>query len=109
MPNRRAMPPVPARATRQTRTTIGCSDSFPDSVRPPAGGAKFPRFVARNQRLDANHGRRRTARFIIEQTVDMFQTKSLDRILAESEKRNALKRTLGPGALVSLGVGAVIG
>jgi basic amino acid/polyamine antiporter, APA family len=41
--------------------------------------------------------------------VDLFQTKSLDRILAESEDRNALKRTLGPGALVALGIGAVIG
>jgi APA family basic amino acid/polyamine antiporter len=41
--------------------------------------------------------------------VDLFQTKSLDRILAESESQNALKRSLGPGALVALGVGAVIG
>jgi len=41
--------------------------------------------------------------------VDLFQTKSLARILAESAERNALKRTLGPGALIALGVGAVIG
>jgi APA family basic amino acid/polyamine antiporter len=41
--------------------------------------------------------------------VDLFQTKPLDRILAESESQNALKRSLGPGALVALGVGAVIG
>jgi APA family basic amino acid/polyamine antiporter len=41
--------------------------------------------------------------------VDLFQTKPLDRILAESESNNALKRSLGPGALVALGVGAVIG
>jgi len=43
------------------------------------------------------------------QIVDLFQTKSLDRILAESESQNALKRSLGPCALVALGVGAVIG
>ena len=42
-------------------------------------------------------------------TVTPFQTKPLDRILSESEDTNALKRTLGPGALISLGVGAVIG
>jgi APA family basic amino acid/polyamine antiporter len=41
--------------------------------------------------------------------VDLFQTKPLDRILAESESQNNLKRSLGPGALVALGVGAVIG
>jgi APA family basic amino acid/polyamine antiporter len=43
------------------------------------------------------------------ETVDLFQTKPLDRILAESESQNVLKRSLGPGALVALGVGAVIG
>ena len=42
-------------------------------------------------------------------TVDLFETKPLDRILAESENRNELKRTLGPGALIALGVGAVVG
>ena len=41
--------------------------------------------------------------------MDLFQTKPLDRILAEAESQNALKRSLGPGALVALGVGAVIG
>ncbi|HKA01773.1 MAG TPA: amino acid permease [Candidatus Solibacter sp.] len=41
--------------------------------------------------------------------MDLFQTKPLDRILAESDSQNALKRSLGPGALVALGVGAVIG
>ncbi len=41
--------------------------------------------------------------------MDLFQTKPLDRILAEAEGRNALKRTLGPGALIALGIGAVIG
>jgi len=41
--------------------------------------------------------------------VDLFQTKPLDRILAESDSQNALKRSLGPGALIALGVGAVIG
>src|SRR5437016_1201245 len=49
------------------------------------------------------------ARSIIWSIVDLFQTKPLDRILAESESQNALKRSLGPGALVALGVGAVIG
>ena len=51
-------------------------------------------------------GRRRRK---IGETVDLFQTKPLDRILAESESQNNLKRSLGPGALVALGVGAVIG
>jgi APA family basic amino acid/polyamine antiporter len=41
--------------------------------------------------------------------VDLFQTKSLDRILAESAGRNELKRSLGPVALIALGVGAVVG
>src|SRR5215813_5199157 len=41
--------------------------------------------------------------------MDLFRTKSLDRILADSDTRNALKRSLGPGALVALGIGAVIG
>src|SRR5215467_3914536 len=41
--------------------------------------------------------------------MDLFRTKSLDRILAESDGHNALKRSLGPGALVALGIGAVIG
>jgi basic amino acid/polyamine antiporter, APA family len=41
--------------------------------------------------------------------MGMFATKPLERILAESDEKNALKRTLGPMALVALGVGAVIG
>ena len=41
--------------------------------------------------------------------MDLFQTKPLERILLESEGQNALRRSLGPGALVALGVGAVIG
>jgi APA family basic amino acid/polyamine antiporter len=41
--------------------------------------------------------------------MDLFATKPLDRILAESEENNALKRSLGPVALVALGVGAVVG
>jgi APA family basic amino acid/polyamine antiporter len=41
--------------------------------------------------------------------MDLFRTKPLDRILAESDGHNALQRSLGPGALVALGVGAVIG
>jgi APA family basic amino acid/polyamine antiporter len=50
-----------------------------------------------------------TLRSIIHCIVDLFQTKPLSRILAESESQNALKRSLGPGSLVALGVGAVIG
>ena len=41
--------------------------------------------------------------------MDLFQTKSLDRILAESDSKNELKRSLGPVALIALGVGAVVG
>jgi len=39
----------------------------------------------------------------------LFATKPLDRILAEAEGAHALKRTLGPTALVALGIGAIIG
>jgi APA family basic amino acid/polyamine antiporter len=41
--------------------------------------------------------------------VDLFRTKPLERILAESESKNALQRTLGPVALVALGIGAIVG
>jgi hypothetical protein len=41
--------------------------------------------------------------------VDLFRTRPLERILAESESKNALQRSLGPFALVALGVGAVVG
>ncbi|HEY1341757.1 MAG TPA: amino acid permease, partial [Bryobacteraceae bacterium] len=41
--------------------------------------------------------------------VDLFRTKPLERILAEAETKNALRRSLGPVALVSLGVGAIVG
>jgi APA family basic amino acid/polyamine antiporter len=41
--------------------------------------------------------------------VNLFATKPLERILAESENKNALKRSLGPLELVALGVGAVVG
>ncbi len=43
-------------------------------------------------------------------TLSLFATKSLDRIIAESEAgEHKLKRTLGPMSLVSLGIGAIIG
>jgi basic amino acid/polyamine antiporter, APA family len=42
--------------------------------------------------------------------LNLFATKPLERILAESqESEHSLRRSLGPGALVALGVGAVIG
>src|SRR5438128_3818894 len=41
--------------------------------------------------------------------MSLFATKPLSRILAESEGEHALKRTLGPVQLVSLGIGAIIG
>ena len=41
--------------------------------------------------------------------MDLFATKPIDRILAESVEHNALRRTLGPGALIALGVGAIVG
>ena len=41
---------------------------------------------------------------------NLFGTKSLARILTESESgEHHLKRTLGPGNLVALGIGAIIG
>ena len=42
--------------------------------------------------------------------MNLFATKSVDQILAESESsEHKLKRTLGPGSLVALGIGAIIG
>jgi APA family basic amino acid/polyamine antiporter len=39
----------------------------------------------------------------------LFSTKSLERIKAESEGKNELRRTLGPVSLIALGVGGIIG
>ena len=41
----------------------------------------------------------------------LFRTKSIDRLIADSAEtgEHALKRTLGPWALVALGIGAIIG
>ena len=42
--------------------------------------------------------------------MDLFATKSVDNILEESEGgRHHLRRTLGPGNLIGLGIGAIIG
>jgi len=42
--------------------------------------------------------------------LSLFATKPLERILDESEEgEHSLRRSLGPGALIALGVGAVIG
>ena len=41
--------------------------------------------------------------------MNLFATKPLSRILAESEEGHQLKRTLGPLNLVALGIGAIIG
>src|SRR5918996_4995486 len=41
--------------------------------------------------------------------MNLFATKPLKRIIAESEGEHALKRTLGPVQLVALGIGAIIG
>lgn len=41
--------------------------------------------------------------------MSLFATKPVSRILAEAEGEHSLKRTLGPGSLVALGIGAIIG
>lgn len=42
--------------------------------------------------------------------MSLFRTKSIDRLMADHEGGEVtLKRTLGPGALVALGIGAIIG
>ncbi len=41
--------------------------------------------------------------------MGLFSTKSLERIKAESEGKNELRRSLGPVSLVALGVGGIIG
>src|SRR5262245_61877963 len=42
---------------------------------------------------------------------ELFRTKSIDRLLADAEAtgEGSLKRTLGAGSLVALGIGAIIG
>lgn len=43
-------------------------------------------------------------------SMSLFATKSMSQIIAESESgEHTLKRTLGPGNLVALGIGAIIG
>src|SRR3954451_2674304 len=50
---------------------------------------------------------RRSARCI---NMNLFATKSVDRIMAEAESgEHQLKRTLGPLQLIALGIGAIIG
>ncbi|HZT30719.1 MAG TPA: amino acid permease [Bryobacteraceae bacterium] len=41
--------------------------------------------------------------------MNLFATKSVSRILEESESGHQLRRTLGPGNLIALGIGAIIG
>ena len=41
--------------------------------------------------------------------MNLFATKSLERILGQAEGKHALRRTLGPVNLVLLGIGAIIG
>jgi len=42
--------------------------------------------------------------------MDLFATKSIARLTADAEdKDHSLKRTLGPGQLIALGIGAIIG
>ncbi|HME09628.1 MAG TPA: amino acid permease, partial [Bryobacteraceae bacterium] len=41
--------------------------------------------------------------------MNLFACKPLSRLLAESEGEQSLKRTLGPGSLIALGIGAVVG
>jgi APA family basic amino acid/polyamine antiporter len=41
--------------------------------------------------------------------MGLFSTKSLERIQAESEAKNELRRSLGPVSLIALGVGGIIG
>jgi APA family basic amino acid/polyamine antiporter len=41
--------------------------------------------------------------------MGLFSTKSLERIQAESESSNQLRRSLGPVSLIALGVGGIIG
>jgi basic amino acid/polyamine antiporter, APA family len=43
-------------------------------------------------------------------TLQIFRTKSVDAVLAQTEREGAsLKRVLGPASLIALGVGAIIG
>src|ERR1700749_4070828 len=41
--------------------------------------------------------------------ADLFRKKSLNDLMASADGENSLKRTLGPWALIALGIGAIIG
>src|SRR5271154_2375644 len=41
--------------------------------------------------------------------MNPFECKPMSRLLAEADGEHALKRTLGPGSLIALGIGAIIG
>src|SRR5258708_4831870 len=41
--------------------------------------------------------------------MNLLATKPLDRIVAESESGNELRRSLGPVSLIMMGIGAIVG
>jgi APA family basic amino acid/polyamine antiporter len=41
--------------------------------------------------------------------MSLFRTKSLESMLASADSEKGLKRTLGAGNLIALGIGAIIG
>ena len=41
--------------------------------------------------------------------MGLFATKPLERLLGESDGEHTLRRSLGPGSLIALGIGAIIG
>src|SRR4051794_13066948 len=47
---------------------------------------------------------------VIQFSMSLFRTKSLDVLLAQAaDSEKSLKRTLGAGSLIALGIGAIIG
>ena len=41
--------------------------------------------------------------------MKLFVKKSIEQLVASSEEAGSLKRTLGAGSLIALGIGAIIG
>ncbi len=60
---------------------------------------------------DVNHGEVRECIVAIDRvTLQIFRTKSVEALLAQTEREGAsLKKVLGPASLIALGVGAIIG
>ena len=69
------------------------------------------RMTGRSKALAGKHGGRWECIVAFEHvTLQIFRTKSVDAVLAQTEREGAsLKKVLGPASLIALGVGAIVG